>query len=107
MRDIDKQVERCGFVSDGDWRNLYATAALKRALGHKAIFLFDFAIDPVSFCKVNNQNRLGLFDLDWVRKENCSAYQAWILSGRAKEDCVLDMNLEFCKRTKRMVICFI
>ena len=100
--------DKCGYIyfhDDNDYRGFYSAMKLKQILGrHEALYVWDLRFNADSFCQANMESDYELFDLDWVRKENCSAYQAWIFSGKVKEDCVLDMDLELCDRVKAMVI---
>ena len=103
--DLDKQYERCGFGFPyiRRRRGNEATLALRDLLQHKTSITKDNSFNADLFCQVKSLNGLELIDLDWVRKENCSAFQAWILSGKVKEDCVLNMELELRQRVEKMV----
>ena len=68
--------------------------------------LINHLINAEAFCQANGESRFDYFDFVGFLKENCSANQARILEGKAKENCALDMELELCDRVKSVVTTF-
>ena len=58
----------------------------------------------VAFCKIDDDQSLKFIDISWERKDNCSAYDAWIVNGKISNECGLNNGLELCQAVEKMVI---